>query len=501
MTEEIISESLKKTAKGVTIAFFGMIIFMFLEFITRAIIARNTTQTDYGVFNIGFVLLNFFVIVACLGLNTGVPRYIAYFKGTGDNKKIAGIISSSIQLSLIAGIFLFLFFFFSADFFTEFFHLQPSPVLKIFAIAIPFSVIIEIVASIFIGFGRIEVKVYFRDAFASVLKVISIISAIILGYTFIQMIYAYTISIVVAAIFFTIYAIKKLSIVSGTDKYPMRKEIILFSLPLLTTNILNIIILQLDTLILGYFKTADIVGLYNAARPITQFLNIFLVSLSFVYIPIASQLYSKNHVEEIRKNYIILTKWIFSATLPLFIIIFLFPEAVINILFGTVYAQADVALTLRILALGMLINVVFGPNAPTLIVIGKPKLVFIDNFIASIIYISINLYLIPTHGMIGAAIASAISLGAINILKSMQIFYFHKIHPFSSNYLKTVIISCASVFLIYVIANNFFSNIITIWVLIALSLLFLVIYGLSILITKSYDEEEIYYLKSILKRI
>jgi O-antigen/teichoic acid export membrane protein len=53
---EIVYESLKKVAKGTTIAFVGMLIYILLEFVTRVIIARNTTQDEYGVFSIGFVL-------------------------------------------------------------------------------------------------------------------------------------------------------------------------------------------------------------------------------------------------------------------------------------------------------------------------------------------------------------------------------------------------------------------------------------------------------------
>ena len=492
---EIVNESLKKAAKGTAIAFLGMLIYMFLEFITRVIIARNATQSEYGIFSIGFVLLNFFVIVSCLGLQRGVPRYIAYFRGAGDNKKINGVIFSSLQLSVIASLFCFALFFLSSDFFTQLFHLQHSSVLKIFAIAIPFFVAIEILASIFRGFDRVEEKVYFRDVLMNVLKVLFIVSVIILGYSFLEMVYAYILSIVIASIAFVAYSVKKLPLVrstsSDTSKYPMRKELLLFSLPLLATHAFGILILQMDTLMLGYFKTADIVGLYNAAHPIAQLIEIFLLSLVFIYVPVASQLYAKNLMGEIRRNYAILTKWIFSATLPFFLIIFLFPEAVLHALFGSTYMQADVTLALRILALGMFIHVFLGPNAATLIVIGKTKLNLMDNSIGAIINVSLNLLLIPTYGIVGAAIASAISLAMINTLKSTQIFRMHKIQPFTTNYLKPVITSAALISIIYMLVEVFWIPPITLWMLIALTILFFAVYGVCYVITKSFDWEDI----------
>ena len=485
-SEMTVNESLKKALKGTAVAFAGMLIYMFLEFIIRVIIARNATRSEYGVFSIGSVLLNFFVIASCLGLHVGATRYIAYYRGKEDYGKVRGIIFSAAQLSFIASLICFLIFFFSSDLLASLFHLEQNAVLKIFAVAVPFAVIIEILASFFRGFDRVQEKVYFRDVLMNILKLLFIVSVIILGYSFVELVYAYVLSIVVASLIFTVYTVKKLP-VRGYRK-PVSKELLLFSLPLFVTNVIGMIILQMDTLMLGYFKTTAIVGLYNTAHPLAQLIQVFLLSLVFIYIPITSQLYSRGLIDEMRRNYKILTKWIFSITFPLFLIIFLFPGAVLNFLFGPSYAQADTALALRILAIGMFIHVFLGPNAATLIVIGRTKLNLIDNMIGAITNVLLNVFLIPMIGIVGAAIASAISLTVINVLKSAQIFHSHKIHPFTANYLKPVVTSTVLVSIVYVLVT--WSHAITFWMLIALCFLFFLIYGLSMLITKSFDDED-----------
>jgi O-antigen/teichoic acid export membrane protein len=325
----------------------------------------------------------------------------------------------------------------------------------------------------------------------NVLKVVFIISVIVLGYAFLELMYAYVLAIVIASIAFVIYAIKKLSSIRSAGTDPMRKELLLFSLPLLVTYVLSIIILQMDTLMLGYFKAPDSVGLYNAAHPISQLITIFLTSLVFIYVPITSQLYSKNLLDEMRRNYTILTKWTVSATLPFFFILFLFPETVLNIFFGSSYVQTSVALTLRILTVGTFINVFLGPNAATLIVMGRTKLNMIDDLIGAITNVSLNLFLIPTLGIIGAAVASSISLATINVLKSVQIFYIHRIRPFARDYLKTVVTSAVLISIIYMLVRVFGNPTITLAILIALGFLFFVVHGLSILIIKSFDSEDI----------
>lgn len=492
-------KSLDKIAKGAAIVFAGTLTFFFFEFITRVVIARNTTQSDYGTFSIGLVLLNLLVLLSCLGLHVGSTRYIAYYRGKEDFGKVKGVIFSAVQISLIASMISFLVFFFFSDFLASILHLQQPSILRIFAIAIPFSVSIEILAAIFRGFDRMQEKVYFRDFLPSVLKLVFIIPVIIFGYSFLELVYTYITGIVVASLAFVAYTAKKLPVdMKGSE--PMGKELLRFSLPLFSANALTIIVMQTDTLMLGYFETPDVVGLYNAAHPLSQLIRIFMISLFFIYVPITSQLYAKKNLDEMRMNYMILTKWTVFATLPLFLIIFLFPEVVLNIFFGSAYVQGSVVLTLRILAFGMFLHVFFGPNAATLIVMGKSRLHLINNLAAAILNVTLNLLLIPTYGIIGAAFASAISIGLMSALAIIQIFYTHRIHPFTWTYIKSLLIFTVSIFIFYTIINIFFGTI-TVWMLIGFGILFFIIYGIIILITKSFDKEDLIMLLKLEKAI
>jgi O-antigen/teichoic acid export membrane protein len=480
----MMSGSLGKIAKGAAIAFFGMLAFIFFEFITRVIVARYTTPSEYGTFCIGFALLNVFVLLSCLGLQGGATRCIAYFRGTGEREKVAGVVYSSLQLSIATGIFFFVVLFLSSDTLKGLLHLEQSVVLKLFATAIPFLVIVEILSAIFTGFGQVEKKVYFRDILMSLLKVSGIILAIMLGFGFLGVIYAYLFSTIITATLFAVYATKKLSIGELKEKALIRKKLFYFSTPLLFTSLSSIIIIRMDTLMLGYFKTSDIVGLYNAATPIAQLIPLILSSIALIYVPISSQLYSKNLIKELRRNYAILTKWIVAATLPLFLVIFLFPESVLDAVFGPSYVEAGTAL--RIIACGVFAQVFFGPNAATLIVIGKTKLNMVYDLIGATMNVSLNLFLIPTMGIIGAAIASAISLCIINVLKSAQIFRMYKIHPFTWNHIKPMIALTIFVGIIHLSVGPTHPAL----VLILFFFLFLAAYGVCLIITKSFDSDD-----------
>lgn len=493
------TESLGKMAKGGAIVFAGILIFSFFELITRVIMARYTNQSDYGTFSIALVLLNIAVLVSCLGLQTGVMRFVAYYRGKADDKKVKGVIISAVKLSFIASIVCFLLFFFFSDHMTKLFGLEQPDVLKIFAIAIPFAVSTEILASVFRGFDRMQERFYFRDFLPSILKLVFIIPFIILGYSFLDLVFSYIMAIVIVSIAFVAYTIKKLP-VNLSDGQPMSKELLLFSLPLLTANTSTIIIMQIDTLMLGYFKTAELVGLYNAAHPIAQLVRFFMNALFFIYVPITSQMFAKNNIEEMRRNYVILSKWTVSATLPFFLIIFLFPGTVIRVLFGSAYVEPSVALTLQILSLGMFIHIFFGPNAAHLIVMGKTRLHLINNLIAMIMTVVLNLLLIPPYGIIGAAVATAISIASMSALASIPIYNEHRIHPFTKNYLKPVIIYILLISIIYTLINSVHVKI-TIWILIAISIMFYILYGITILVSKGFDKEDIALLLLLEKKL
>ena len=97
---EIVNQRLQKIAKGTGIVFTGTIIGMLLGFVGRVIIVRYTTQSEYGIYSLALVLLNIFAMISTLGLQSGVTRQIAYFRGKKDSEKVSGIVISSIQIDL-----------------------------------------------------------------------------------------------------------------------------------------------------------------------------------------------------------------------------------------------------------------------------------------------------------------------------------------------------------------------------------------------------------------
>ncbi len=495
---EVVNESLQKIAKGTVIIFTGTIIGLLLGFISMIVLIRFTTRGEYGVYSLSFTILSIFVVISTLGLGDGSTRYIAYFRGKGDQRNVGSVISSSMKIALIASVALATISFFVSDFISvNIFHIpELSTPLKIFSIVIPFSVLINVFIAIFRGFGRFDVKVYFHDVMRPVLFLLFLTAVVLFNLPFIGIFYAYILSITVTCVVFVIYILKKCTRSIGNNGVSklMAKKLLFFSVPLLAVSMLTMVMSWTDTLMLGYFKTPEVVGVYNAALPLASILATVTASIGFLYVPIISQLYSKNQMQEIERSYAISTKWCFIGTLPLFFIFFLFPETVLNLLFGSRYICA--AIILQVLSLGFIFNSYFGLNYYTLITTGKSKFLMQCFLISAAINITLNIFLIPPLGAIGAAIASASSFAVIEVIMTTRLYISSGIHPFTKSYLKLTILSILLVVIFYIVKNLFIT---TSWMCLALFLLFLLIYSLSILFTRSFDEEDVMMMLTIEK--
>ena len=499
---EIVDESLRKIARGAGLVLIGTGLAMVLGMISRIIIARYVTQGEYGVYSLALTIVNILVVIATLGLKSGTPRQLAFYRGKGEESKIKGVVFSSLQIAAISSVLISLVVFLTSDLIsTKLFHItELSAALRIFCLAIPFIVLINVLASIFQGFDRAEPSAYFQNISRNALFPILLGVVILLNLQFMGVIYAFMISIVLTFIIFSIYTGKNLPLASKSKEdvsvVSSGKELLLFSLPLLI-SMFSSIITWTDTLILGYFTTPDKVGLYNAALPLVHLLPVVLGAAVFLYVPLMSQLYARDKKSEIKRSYAALTKWIYAATVPIFLILILFPEATLKILFGSGYIAAAPAL--RILSVGFFIHSILGTNFYTLMVMGKTRFLMWTTLITVIGNIILNIVMIPLWGIVGAAIATTLTRSLCSLAWTLKVYSLLKIHPFTKNYLKPAIASIVLILIIYAAVENLIT-VIPLWLLPLLFILFLGIYALSALLTKSFDKEDIMMLLTIEER-
>jgi O-antigen/teichoic acid export membrane protein len=161
------------------------------------------------------------------------------------------------------------------------------------------------------------------------------------------------------------------------------------------------------------------VGLYNAALPTAMLVLLPHHAIGSLAVTSFSELKEKDE-ESIESSLQTATYWVFSLVLPTSLIMFLFSEQVLNILFGSVYTQASVALS--ILSCGYLLDSAVGRVGSFLQSKGYTKYILYNNVAALGLNIGLNIVLIPVYGIVGAAIATAGSTILTNLLMFIEVW-------------------------------------------------------------------------------
>ncbi|ASJ08229.1 capsular biosynthesis protein [Thermococcus siculi] len=488
-------KALQKVARGMGIVLAGTVISMFLTFLSRAIIARYFDRYQYGSFTLTMTILSIAMTVALMGLQSGLPREISrYLKERRE--EVPTLVTTGLTIAIAAAIVMTGVTIYLAP------HIAPllndrylDRTLPLAAPALPFMVTTMLLVAVSRGHGRVRENLYYRNILPPLLFLVILVGGLLAGLGFTFVFLAYVTAQLLSAGIATIGMIRQ-GLLPRRPRFSGRlaRELFLFSLPLLFTGILDYVMGWTDSLMLGYYFNPDIVGLYNGAAPIARLLPLFLNSMGFLYMPIATAFFTSGDIKGMDKLYKTTARWVFLLTFPVFMFVFVFPESAIGLFFGSKYLEASTAL--RILSTGFIFSVIMGLNGMSLIAIGEPHANLIGNVFAATANILLNFFLIPVYGIEGAAVATATSYITANLFRGWWLYRKTRIHPFGTNNIKQLSVGIAMV-LVLVYLNITPSSIwVTFGILAVLSLL----YFSAVIVLKSIEPEDIELLRAIEKK-
>jgi O-antigen/teichoic acid export membrane protein len=232
-----------------------------------------------------------------------------------------------------------------------------------------------------------------------------------------------------------------------------------------------------DTLMLGYFMTEDIVGIYNAAVPTSLLLVIAPTLAAALFLPIISGFFSKNKIRPIKEAYLRINRWILLFNIPPLLILSVFSAEIISFLFGPVYVSG--AGPLIILSIGYFVYALSIPLYRMAELFKYTKMYFYVNLFAALLNIVLNWFWIPRYGMIGAAIASAISLSLVWVIYYFSIYNKLRIHQVDKDLFKIILIAVIPAAIIYFAAKFALGIITPFWMVPMAAIYGLVYLGLA----------------------
>jgi|AntDeeMinimDraft_6_1070357.scaffolds.fasta_scaffold02315_3 O-antigen/teichoic acid export membrane protein len=414
MTGKNIKEGvLNRIFRGGIIIFIGFGFEMIISFAGKILIARYLGSSEYGVISFGVTLLTFSGIVATLGLNTGIARYLPQAETSQSrlNLIFTGFLFTSI-FSLIASTIIF----YRPNFVSNILSgtNEHSSIFRTFAFVIPVYVSMRYFIGVSQGQNKTLPKVISKNIILPSTRFIVFAIATTYGLG----------SLVVSRGYFLVYAIPLILLVimifseeilsrNNIMHTELNYDLLAFSLPLLVASAMDTILTNFDTLLIGYLLGPESVGVYSVAYPTAAVLMFVIMSFGHIYLPSVSKLYDDGEKSEIQFIYSIVAKWSFLLTLPVFVVFVVSSDHLLTMVFGHEYSDGE--LPLVILSIGFLINSMLGPGALTLTAVGQNKRHMYGNILATVVNVLLNVVFIIRLGIIGAAAATTIAYTIQNI--------------------------------------------------------------------------------------
>ena len=215
------------------------------------------------------------------------------------------------------------------------------------------------------------------------------------------------------------------------------REVLSFTIPLLTSDLLAIFLTTSDTVLLGRYGTTADVASFRAIQPAAHANYLIFTSFTLLFTPLASRLFARGDRQGIARLYWSTAIWMAVFTFPIFVLTTSLSGPVTVGLFGSRYQDSSTYLAL--LSIGYYFGASLGFNGLTLKVIGRLRYIVGINVLAAVTNVALNLVLIPRYGALGAACGTAGTLVLHNILKQSGLRLGSGISVFEWRYLRVYV--------------------------------------------------------------
>ncbi len=482
---------MEKIVKGAFLVLFSMIFGKLFSYLYVILVAVKLGSHDYGLLSLGLAILSFLSAFSLLGLDEGVLRFIPFYKGKNDQNLMKNTLLTSLKTVLNSSLFLAVLIIVFSDFISDkiFDEYELVKVILFMAIVLPFNTLSQLILVSFRAFQKPEYEVFFKELMEKLLRLIITFVLIAAGFKLAGALLGFVLSIIVVFALSLITFNKKIFNIFSKETIGRenKKELLSYSLPLMLKNFMWFIIAWTDLLMIGYFSSTSDVGIYNVALPTSTLIIVPIYGIMYLFMPIISELYGKNDMEQINDIYKKVSKYSLLLNIPIFIIIFLLSRDLILTFFGNEYLAA--ALPLAILSIGYLAFSLSDISMNMLSVLKKTKTIFLIIAVFAVSNIVLNYFLIPRYNILGASIATSASFFIGAVLMMTTSFYYTKLHPFMFNYIKILISLILTAVIIYLIKSQFqFNHLINLIIFITLILL---IYSMLVYFFKILEKEDI----------
>ncbi|MGB6129572.1 MAG: oligosaccharide flippase family protein [Psychrilyobacter sp.] len=427
-----------------------------LSFGITLIISRLFGAFDYGkiLFSLSFITI--MSIFPKFGLDIGLLSFLGRTTINKQDKKCL-FTNAIIFTGVLTSIFIFIIYRYNENINIFLFGNKEYVVVIRKILPLTFFINLNIVyLSCFRAHGNIKKSILFNRVIVRIFKIIALVCLFKSNkYSSIQnIIIAEYLQELLMFFNYSFYSLK-LKYFGNVKISLLFKSLLVYSFPLLLNGIILILIENIDQYMIGSLMTPNFVAIYKASYQFGAVSNIAATAINILFVPMIAELYYNNNFIELKKKYSETTKYMIIINLYIFGIILNFSNEIMTLMGKEFIIGAN---ALIIISLGQIINSAVGSVAELNTMTGNQKAVLISGLVVCSSNILLNFILIPSFGIVGAAIASMISLILRNLINYIYMFKHLHMHPYEKSYVSYIFIFIFTSTLIYFIKDLFYLN-------------------------------------------
>jgi len=399
-------EQVRKFAFDVGWVLVSSVATLAIGFLLRIVLARWLGAADLGLYTMIITIQAIAVLVASVGIPAAVIKYVAEYKDRGDKlfqtTSIAFI--SSIIFGLVVGILIYTL----SGILAGLFHMpELARLLKILAFTFPFASILETLLGLFNGLRQMKTYAYIM-VLQSFLMALFIVAFVWFGFGVQGAVWGIVLSVLGGCIF-GLYRSRKFLHLTLHGLLQGAKRLVSFGSQVFVANAFGLILAYTDILLIGYFLAAEDVGYYSVAVSVSTFFLLVPQAIQRITYPATSEYWSQNDHQALSRMIDKSMKYSACILLPLGLGVGFFAQDLVVGIFGQEFRDAAWPLCVLLIA-----RVITGstsvPVGLSFSGVGRPDIPLKISGIAAAANVGLNVLLIPPWGILGAAIATTVSL-------------------------------------------------------------------------------------------
>jgi O-antigen/teichoic acid export membrane protein len=220
-----------------------------------------------------------------------------------------------------------------------------------------------------------------------------------------------------------------------------RRDFWRFTAPRAVGTVTSAIIQRVDIVLIAIMKGPAEAAVYTAATRffvLGQFAGMAIARSSQ---PQLTELFTLRDHHGTNVIYQATTAWLILLSWPIYLLVMVYGRQILA-MFGHSY-EAGFSVML-VLSLAALVGTVMGQVDIVLITAGKSSWSMLNGLLVLVTNVGLDLWLIPQHGIFGAAIAWAVAITVSNIVPLAQLALVFKLHPFGRGSLIASVLTLVS---------------------------------------------------------